>query len=52
MKRKLLIAIAMLAPGYLLIQLAGRGWITLADILIVVTIIILIIAILARGAIT
>ncbi len=52
MKRKILIAIAMLSPAYLVLRLATKGWISLAEILIVITIIILVIAVLARQAIT
>ena len=51
-KRKILIAIALVSPGYLVFRLATRGWVSLAEIMIVVTIIILVIALLARRAIT
>jgi hypothetical protein len=51
-KRKILIAVAMLSPGYLLVRLATNGWVTLADVMIVVTIIILVIAMLARRSLT
>ena len=52
MKRKILIAIAMLSPVYLLLRLLTRGWVSMAELLIVVTIVILVIALLARRAVT
>lgn len=48
MKRNLLIAVAMLSPGFLLIRLGTVGRVTLAETVIVVTIIVLVIAILAQ----
>jgi hypothetical protein len=48
MKRSLFIAIAMLSPGFLLVRLAIVGRVTLAETMIVVTIIVLVIGILAR----
>lgn len=52
MKRKLLLLIGLLSPGYLLFRLLTRGQITLADVMIVVTVVVVAIALLARRGIT